>query len=256
MRYVKVKNGNLVIMNLPNKNLASFVTADVASVILACCVAVKIRFIDRVSGKDPRMYRHIINFTRLGIVGLILAFLVACGHTPVSSMVKLRNFDPTTTDVEKLSIAVAVPNQFKVSDNGVTMLLEIRKKDGSQSKRETFALTSSLQSDDQQKLRRLSVPEGRKILAYRIHPQDVERFNTIRRFSIEKKKTKQWDGSFGVGTQVCRINDVLPESILITTYIKSSETKEYVPFIVDLDLAKQTDVGRVETWAPLCDPKT
>lgn len=197
------------------------------------------------------MQPYIKNFLKLSMAGLVLAIVTACGHTPVSSLVKLRNFDPTTTDMEKFSIAVAIPNGFEVDEDGVTMVMGMRKKDGSEVKSEKFVLTTSLRRDDQIQAQRLKT-SGRQILAYRVHPNDVERFNQIRRFALKKEKAKLWEGSFGIGTKICHIEEQLPKPVFVTTFIKSAETKDYVPFIVDLDLMKQAKHAEIKSWVPKC----
>lgn len=201
------------------------------------------------------MWSCIKRSVRLGSTIAMLAVVAACGHTPVSSMIKLRNFDPTTTDVDKFSIAVLVPDRFKIGEKGVSVTIGLRKKDGSDTRYEKFVLTDALNGDDQRKLRKLNVA-NHNIIAYRVHPDDVERFNAIRSFSLQVKKTKEWNGSFAVGTEVCRVDKERPKSVLITTYLNSSETNEYVPFIVDFDVMEQMSPDEFEDTMPVCKGNT
>lgn len=195
---------------------------------------------------------YLKNLILLGVFGTCLALVTACGHTPVSSLIKLRNFDPATTDVNKLSVAVILPPEFKVSQEGVTMVLELKKKDGSDLKREEFKLVNSVRSEDHYKLNQLDV-QGRKIVAYRVAPNDVDRFNSIRQFTLQARATEQWEGSFSIGAKACRLNEQLPKTILTTIYLKSSETKDYVPFAVDLDLMKQASEDELASSIPICE---
>ena len=194
-------------------------------------------------------YNHVVKFSGLGIALILLS---ACGHTPISSMVKLRNFDPATTDVNQLSVAVDLPHAYRVREDGVTMTLELKKKDGSETKKETFILTTSLNSEDKLLLAKISEP-GRQIIAYRIRPSDIKRFNALRRFTIENRPSKLWEGSFSVGANACRINNDEPQTLPVTLYLKTSETKSFIPFIVNADLMQQADSNQIREAVPLCE---
>ncbi len=194
-------------------------------------------------------YNHVVKFSGLGIALILLS---ACGHTPISSMVKLRNFDPATTDVNQLSVAVDLPHAYRVRKDGVTMTLELKKKDGSETKKETFILTTSLNSEDKLLLAKISEP-GRQIIAYRIRPSDIKRFNALRKFTIENRPSKLWEGSFSVGANACRINNDEPQTLPVTLYLKTSETKSFIPFIVNADLMQQADSNQIREAVPLCE---
>lgn len=186
------------------------------------------------------------------VLGIVMGAVNACGHTPISSVVKLRNFDPATTDVNQLSVAVDLPHKYRIQQKGIVMTLELRKKDGSEIKRETFVLTTSLSSEDKLALAKISEP-GRQIIAYRIRPYDIKRFNTIRDFTLKQRPTKLWEGSFNIGANACRLNAKLPKTLPITIYLKSSETKTFVPFVVDADLMKEPDGNKLHETVPLCE---
>ena len=194
-------------------------------------------------------YNHVVKFSGLGIALILLS---ACGHTPISSMVKLRNFDPATTDVNQLSVAVDLPHAYRVREDGVTMTLELKKKDGSETKKETFILTTSLNSEDKLLLAKISEP-GRQIIAYRIRPSDIKRFNALRKFTIENRPSKLWEGSFSVGANACRINNDEPQTLPVPLYLKTSETKSFIPFIVNADLMQQADSNQIREAVPLCE---
>lgn len=194
-------------------------------------------------------YNRVVKFSGLGIA---LVLLSACGHTPISSMVKLRNFDPATTDVNQLSVAVDLPHEYRVREDGVTMTLELKKKDGSESKKETFILTTSLSSQDKLMLAKIS-EAGRQIIAYRIRPTDIKRFNALRKFTIENRPSKLWEGSFSIGANACRLNIDQPQTLPVTLYLKSSETKAFVPFIVNADLMQQPDGDQIHEAVPVCE---
>ena len=193
------------------------------------------------------------NFVKkFGFFGMVVGLVSACGHTPISSMVKLRNFDPATTDVKQLSVAVVLPHQYRIQRGGVVMTLELRKKDGSETKKEVFVLTTSLSSEDKLMLAKISEP-GRQIIAYRIRPYDIKRFNAIRKFTLEQRPTKLWEGSFNIGAKACRLEDVPPKALPISIYLKSSETKSFVPFIVNADLMKETNGKKLHETVPVCE---
>lgn len=189
---------------------------------------------------------------KFGFFGMVVGLVSACGHTPISSMVKLQNFDPATTDVKQLSVAVVLPHQYRIQRGGVVMTLELRKKDGTETKKEVFVLTTSLSSEDKLMLAKISEP-GRQIIAYRIRPYDIKRFNAIRKFTIEQRPTKLWEGSFNIAAKACRLEEVPPKALPISIYLKSSETKSFVPFIVNADLMKETNGKKLHETVPVCE---
>lgn len=198
------------------------------------------------------MFKFNNRFAKLSVLGMVMGVISACGHTPVSSMVKLRNFDPATTDVKQLSVAVVLPHEYRIQQGGVIMTLELRKKDGSEKKMETFSLTTSLSSEDKLMLAKINEP-GRQVIAYRIRPYDIKRFNEIRKFTLEKRPTKLWEGSFNIGASACRLGRNLPKTLPVSIYLKSSETKSFVPFIVNADLMKESDGNKLHETVPLCN---
>ena len=156
------------------------------------------------------MFKINNRFAKLSVLGIVMGIVSGCGHTPVSSMIKLRNFDPATTDVKQLSVAVVLPHEYRIQQGGVIMTLELRKKDGSEKKKETFSLTTSLSSEDKLMLAKIKEP-GRQLIAYRIRPYDIKRFNEIRKFTLENRPTKLWEGSFNIGASACRLGKTFPK---------------------------------------------
>jgi hypothetical protein len=63
-----------------------------------------------------------------GILLVVLNFqlLAACGHMPVTSMVKLARVDFQTTDPEKLRVAVRLPNALRARAEGTVLRVAVR----------------------------------------------------------------------------------------------------------------------------------
>lgn len=191
------------------------------------------------------------NITAVCFKFAMVFVLASCGHVPLTSMVKLRNFDPTTTDIALLSVAVKVPENFRVGQDGVRIIMEMRKKDGTETRRETFTLDENISAKNQTSLQKLA-SQYHRLTAYRVAENDFERLNSIRSLARDADSKKLWSGSLSIDTKICRETNQIPKSVLISTYLKTDATGEYIPFLVNLDVVEEAQFGNVEGWAPLC----
>lgn len=177
--------------------------------------------------------------------------LSACGHMPLSSMVTLRHFDATTTDISQLSVAVDVPDNFNLGRDGVKMLIQMNSKDGATRHQEELTLTRTANRQDLIEIAKLS-KAGRQIYGFRIHPDDFERIEAIRSLKLNDDQNS-YKGSVSIDTTVCRYDNDVPNPVLVSTLIKTQQTETYVPLLVNVDIAKQAGYAHIDEWAPLCE---
>jgi len=174
--------------------------------------------------------------------GLICAVLASCATIPVSSIYKLRNFDLATTDVSKLRVAVQIPQSIRIRPTGVRMIVAARLENGSFNQREAFVLeeldTPTGSAEPQPK-----PAKWMQVAAYRLSSADTERITGFRG-KIAQLKQRLGDevkGSISIDVDSCA-RTLLPDGpVLITTWIKSEETAEYVVLNRNLDLRRESE---------------
>ncbi len=174
--------------------------------------------------------------------GLICAVLASCATIPVSSIYKLRNFDLATTDVSRLRVAVQIPQSIRIRPAGVRMIVAARLENGSFNQRETFVL------EELDKLTGSAEPQPKpakwtQVAAYRLSSADTERITGFRE-KIARLKQRHGDevkGSISIDVDSCARTLIADGPVLITTWVKSEETVEYVVVNRNLDLRRESE---------------
>lgn len=161
--------------------------------------------------------------------------LTSCAQMPISSMYRLRNLDPTTTDIEYLKFAVRIPEKTKIPEDGVKLIIGT-EHDNRVNLEETFVLTPVSDRSMLVKIER----SGTTVLPYRVSSEDASRFIRIRQ-QIQYEKTQGADGRLEIRANVCHTEPELPSSIPLSTFINAVETNGYVPLIVDADLIRRAN---------------
>ncbi|MEP0519207.1 MAG: hypothetical protein ABJO09_13610 [Hyphomicrobiales bacterium] len=183
----------------------------------------------------------------------ITAFtLGGCGHVPVSSMYKLSKVDIETTDVEKLQVAVQIPNAVKVRDEGVTMTMSLRRTDKLPKLYERFKLEQTSSNTTNTVLAKHRKAD-QKILVYRIARTDIKRLNRFRKIQAGAGDEGKRKGQMTVTTAVCRKVDLKRGEIKLSTFLRTSETKEFVPLVLDVNLGEAYPKDEFTKQFPMCD---
>ena len=179
---------------------------------------------------------------RMARTGFMCAVLASCATIPVTSIYKLRNFDLATTDVSKLRVAVQLPQSIRIKPAGVTMVVAARLENGSLNQQEAFVLeeVDILTGSAEQQPK----PEKwTQVAAYRLKSADTDRITAFRE-KIAQLKQRHGDevkGSISIGIDSCARTLIADGPVLITTWIKSEETVEYVVLNRNLDLRRESE---------------
>jgi ribosomal protein S10 len=175
---------------------------------------------------------------------MMCAVLASCATIPVSSIYKLRNFDLATTDVSKLRVAVQIPQSIRVRPAGVTMVVAARLENDSLNQQEAFVLeelaTLTGAAEQQPKPAKWT-----QVAAYRLKSADTDRITAFRE-KIAQLKQRHGDevkGSISIGIDSCARTLIADGPVLITTWIKSEETVEYVVLNRNLDLRRESEMA-------------
>ncbi len=180
-----------------------------------------------------------------GTFGLIAVIgLTACANIPITSMYKLRNFNPTTTDVNQLRFAVRAPDDIGIPKNGVQLLLgtEHRERPNLQ---ESFYLEAT---NDRTALTNI---ENNGVQIFQIAANDFARFKRLQK-TISIEKARGADGVMEVKADVCRMTLELPSYIPVSTYVNASETTGYVALLLNVDVLSGADLKTRLEIAPEC----
>lgn len=177
---------------------------------------------------------------------MILLALTGCGLPPLESIYKLRNVDIFTTSVEKLRIAVQMPDKLVVQWQHVEMTTSLAKTATYPVLVEKFIL---MPVDENRELAQLDLyrKAGRSIFAFRIAPKDIPRFDAFR--AAQNVDGEKREGSLSIMTEMCRKDHESLKDVIISTFIKVAEVGEYVPLILDKDISHELASN---TPPPLC----
>jgi hypothetical protein len=183
------------------------------------------------------------------LLGLVL-FPVACGHVPLMSMVTLSRVDFATTDPALLRAAIKLPQVIEPRLNGATLRVAVKLADGSDLAQD-FKLSETTDERDVIALH-AELDPGTRVFAYRIEPGELERLKAFRRTALAQKQGQRAGLEISIKPDACRAGPLPPGALLMTTYIKTSETNRYVTLARDVDL-RTLAAGRDAAAAiPVC----
>jgi len=182
---------------------------------------------------------------------LVTALLLAsCGTVPVGSLIQLSRIDARTTDLAVLRVALRLPDGLRPRPRGVNMDVMV-KVSGEPDQKVTFILNETRNPAD-----RAGLPggdqNGRPIYAFRLSPEDTERFKEVRDAAYAKRQGgKSVSIGMGVATkEFCRNGTVPAGPLLATTFLLTSETRAYITVTSDLDLRQEpslaAEISRLE----------
>jgi hypothetical protein len=167
------------------------------------------------------------------LLGLAL-FLAACGHVPLMSMVTLSGIDFATTDPALLRAAIKLPQVIEPRLNGAALRVAVKLADG-RDLAQDFKLSETTDERDVLPLH-AELDPGTRVFAYRIEPGEVERLKVFRRTVLAQKQGQKAGLEISIKPDACRVGALPPGPLLMTTYIKTSETNRYVTLARDVDL--------------------
>jgi hypothetical protein len=180
--------------------------------------------------------------SRLVSAILISLCLSACTSIPISSMYKLSRVDFMTTDLQRMRIALTLPNDLRPQPGGVHMDLSYQQGEKPEEKR-VINLQEATASADMVGLP--TPPQGAKTYVYRMSESDVAMLNKIRN-DAKDAKSKDQRGSLTIGItakEFCASTKIQSAPLLVTTYVYTSENNEYVVLTRDIDLRSDATIS-------------
>jgi hypothetical protein len=196
--------------------------------------------------------------TRRRLIALSAAVaLAACSHVPLGSILPLTRIKFGTTDIARARAAVKLPDSLRPRAGGVRMTV-IMGLSGEPPQSQKFDLVESHDPEDQATLAAFA-SAGSVVYAYRLAPDDVARLERIRADMIERAAALKQEGkspgsnlTIKIGAEeFCHTRDLGSEPLLTTTYIKTSETGQYITALRDVDLRLEPAVkDKIGTMPP------
>lgn len=186
---------------------------------------------------------------RILLVSLGLSLLAACGHVPVSSLVAMSRIDFETTDLAAFRAALRIPAGYRAREN--RMIVEVMQE-GRPPLREEFAL-ERLTAPGDLSLLGSERRAGNELLAYRLPESAVRAFEAMRSEALKAKAEKR-KGSLSIRLEpdFCYVEEPPRGSLVFSTYLRTSETKNYVPVLLDLDAFSQKHYAAKVAAMPKC----
>jgi hypothetical protein len=175
--------------------------------------------------------------TALLLCVLLGATLLATGCTtiPVASMVKLSRIDFETTDLSALRAAVLLPAYMQPLP-GTARLLVTVERSGTPKIEESLALHEV--DDPEAATLNVESTGDRRLYAFSL---SAESARTLEKLRHEVRSEPRRDGekrnlTLKVAAKACHTNAIPDGPVPITTYLKTTETKSFVPLTRNVDL--------------------
>jgi hypothetical protein len=183
---------------------------------------------------------------------LLMLAMAGCSHMPVTSMVKLARVDFETSDPAQLRAAIKLPRTLRPQPNGVALRIAVQVGRAPAEARD-FMLR---ELPEPAELTREAGTDSH-IFAYRIDDSDLARFKAFRSELIARKSAAQSSGqkgsiSISVLPQACKAGELADGPVYFTTYLRTAETKDYVPLARDVDLRSIVPNAAIVAEIPRC----
>jgi len=178
---------------------------------------------------------------------LCLVFLTACTSVPISTMWKLRNFNPLEADPGAIRIAVISNKIVQLKDGSVSIELGFSSEYSEHNFKSASKATVKTNSNIKQL--RSSMTEDQRITLFYL---DDEAAHTMRlaqnRIKVIRENDIQGDGSLGVTIDTGCFSAPKPEKLLATIYAKFAPDQAYIKMASNIDLLKQTEAEQNDFW--------
>ena len=198
-------------------------------------------------------FPHRIRLAPALAAGLSL-LLSGCGHVPLTTMAKLRNFDIATADPSQLRVAIRAPDWLEPREAGAAILFKLKQGDEA-AREERFALEPAEEPAETAQLAGHRLP-GERIRAWRIAAAEVARARAFQEEGRAARLARPGRTQFTVATALdgCRRGALREGPILTTTLLRTDAAAPYLPLLVDVDLRKVTrEAGKdLDAELPAC----
>jgi len=179
----------------------------------------------------------------MGYSLLLVASIAGCSYTPLSTMNALRAVDPLTTSAKDVRVMVALPSAFRPQKGTVNMETRLDATDVLPAQSYEIRLQQIPKGAAE-----MRVEQGQPTYVYRIHPDDIARFDTFRAVKDDDDRK----GSLSVRAGACRVTPEIPHEAKVTIYLKTAELQDYVILVRNADILEGVTPKDVAGEIPIC----
>ncbi|MEP9350236.1 hypothetical protein [Xanthobacter sp. KR7-225] len=189
----------------------------------------------------------------------LLLLAAGCSHIPLTSLPKLASLDPAALDLSALRAAMRAPDTLRPEPGGATLTMSFWVA-GAETRKTT--IDAALEEDTAVARAALKAEEkpGFRITVFRLS-EDGRRRLEAARDEVRNLKAREATtgsrvrGSLSVGAKACAAGALPDGPLLLSTYLRTEPTGDFIPLTVDLDvkaLAAQAGAGAppIEPCAP------
>jgi len=177
-----------------------------------------------------------MHLNRTSIAALAALALAACGHVPITTMIRLRSFYFATFDPAALRAAVGVPDALQPRPEGAKLIVMVKLGD-EPPRTETFLLKRLTAPADLAPLGPFARP-GATIYAYALDPADVAKLKDLQAEGRRARAEHPGRNAMTIRIEpnICRVAPLPDSSVLSTTYIRPDEEIGYLVLAGEVDL--------------------
>ncbi len=165
--------------------------------------------------------------------------LGGCTTIPLTSIPRLMKINFLTTDIAYFRVAITVPDSFGLLKPPAFFKYDYQLPD-EEAHHNAIPLEETTDAADLAGIPQ-DAPEGTHIHVFRMPASSAEQLNKLRSEETARAKTKSKRGSFQVGAagNFCKKSEPPAGPILVTTYVRTSETEVWTTFSSKLDIRAQ-----------------
>jgi hypothetical protein len=187
-------------------------------------------------------------FTSMSVLALLcLTFLSACSSVPLSTIWKLRNFDPLDANPKEIRIAVITDQIIQLEDESVSMQLGFSSADSGHDF-STMAKATVKANAIVDQLQQYVEGKQRVTLFYLADNAADAIELAQHRLRIIKQNEIQGSGSLAISVHMGCFNGPKPDTIVANVYAQFRPNQRYVKMISNIDLLAQDNVSDPQFW--------
>jgi hypothetical protein len=174
---------------------------------------------------------------------LVSLALSACGHVPLTSIPSLMKIDFNTTNLAELRATILIPEEVRPLPGAAKLTIKVT---GGGADHERHARLEEV--TDRVELAALPqpAPAGMRMISYKLPTAETAKLSAFRTEILAERATSgRRSLSIGVGVdKFCNSAPLRDGPAFMTSYLRTSETRQHVLLTRDVDLKKlATDHG-------------
>lgn len=189
-------------------------------------------------------------------VALAVIALSGCGHVPLKTIWRMRDFDASKVDPHVVRAALQLPDSIDPRPRSLKLVFRYWPDREESRKREVEVTLQQLASAGEAVALAPEVESGRHLRVFRIEPDDVVRLTALQGEMIADRRSGKGRprGSLSVHFEVCRTGSLSNRPLLVTTYLKTEAQGPFLTLLEDVDLRDlvASEGKTLEDQAPPC----